>query len=61
MKAIVSHANAHNKRIELTPSSDFGGAKGRLVKFYKRHGFVENKGKNKDFSTREAMYKEPNR
>ncbi len=59
MKAITDHADAHGHRVALTPSSDFGGSKGRLVKFYKSHGFVENKGKHKDFSTRETMYRDP--
>ncbi len=59
MSHIKSYADANNKRITLTPSSDFGGSKTKLVSFYKKHGFVENKGKNKDFSTREAMYRDP--
>ena len=59
MNAIKDHADKHKLKVVLTPSSDFGGTKSRLVKFYKNHGFVENKGKNKDFSTRETMYREP--
>jgi len=59
MKAITDHADRHKLRVVLTPSSDFGGTKSRLVKFYKNHEFVQNKGKNKDFSTRETMYREP--
>jgi predicted GNAT family N-acyltransferase len=59
MKAITNHADKHNLKVTLTPSSDFGGTKSRLVKFYKNHGFIENKGKNKDFSTRDTMYREP--
>lgn len=59
MKAINAHADKHKLKVVLTPSSDFGGTKSRLVKFYKSHGYVENKGKNKDFSTRETMYREP--
>ncbi len=61
MKHIISHADKHQKRVTLTPSSDFGGSKTRLVKFYKSHGFVENKGRNKDYSTRETMYRDPQR
>jgi hypothetical protein len=30
-----------------------------LKDFYKRFGFVENKGRNKDFSTRNTMYRDP--
>lgn len=59
MKEITSHADKHGMKVTLTPTSDFGGNKSRLVKFYKRHGFVENKGKNKDFSTRESMIRHP--
>jgi hypothetical protein len=40
-------------------ASDFGGNKNRLVGFYKRFGFVENKGKNKDFSTMDLMIRPP--
>ena len=31
----------------------------RLKTFYKRFGFVENKGRNKDFSYRDSMYRLP--
>lgn len=31
----------------------------RLREFYKRFGFAENKGRNKDFNTQEAMIREP--
>lgn len=44
----------------LTPSKDFGGTSvKRLTDFYKRFGFVENKGKNKDFTIRDTMYRVP--
>ena len=59
MDHIKRYADANKKRITLTPSSDFGGSKPKLVSFYKRHGFIENKGRNKDFSTRETMYRDP--
>jgi GNAT superfamily N-acetyltransferase len=59
MDALAAYADASGKRIVLSPSADFGGSVSRLREFYKRFGFVENKGKNKDFSTREAMYREP--
>lgn len=59
IQAITAHADKHGAKVRLTPSSDFGGNKNRLVGFYKKHGFVENKGKNKDFSTRETMHREP--
>lgn len=59
MRSLVDYADRTGQRITLTPSSDFGGNKKRLIKFYKRFGFVENKGKNKDFSTMELMIREP--
>ena len=59
MSDLSEYADSIGKRITLTPSSDFGGSVPKLKSFYKELGFVENKGKNKDFSTREAMYREP--
>jgi len=59
MKALLSYADNHNKKIILSPSNDFGGSKARLEKFYKSFGFVMNKGKNKDYRFRETMYRNP--
>jgi predicted GNAT family N-acyltransferase len=59
MKVITNHADKKNLKVFLTPSSDFGGNKKRLINFYKRHGFVENKGKFRDYSTQEDMYRIP--
>jgi len=59
MKGLIGRADQSGKRIELTPSADFGGNKNRLVKFYKGLGFVENKGKNKDYEISESMYRLP--
>ena len=58
MKALTDYADATGQHIALTPSADFGGNKGRLTDFYKRFGFVENKGKNRVFSTSESMVRE---
>jgi predicted GNAT family acetyltransferase len=55
MQDIVDYADKTNQKIVLTPTNDYGGSKTRLKEFYKRFGFVENKGRNKDFSTRESM------
>lgn len=60
MAALTAYADATGKQIALTPSGDFGGTVSRLRQFYKRLGFVENKGRNKDFGTRETMIREPN-
>jgi predicted GNAT superfamily acetyltransferase len=59
MKDLTDYADTKGKRIVLTPSKDYGGSVARLKEFYKRFGFVENSGRNKDFSTRESMYREP--
>jgi GNAT superfamily N-acetyltransferase len=59
MQELIDYGNQSGKKISLTPSADFGGNKSRLVEFYKRFGFVENKGKNKDYEISEAMYKLP--
>jgi GNAT superfamily N-acetyltransferase len=58
MRALLDYADATGQHIALSPSGDFGGNKARLVKFYKRFGFVENKGKNRAFSTSESMYRQ---
>jgi predicted GNAT family acetyltransferase len=59
MQDIVQYADDVKKPVTLTPSSDFGGNVNRLKDFYKQFGFVENKGKNKDFSTMDSMYRNP--
>jgi hypothetical protein len=59
MNKLSSYADYNKKLLTLTPSSDFGGNKKRLVDFYKRFGFVENKGKNRDFSTMDSMVRIP--
>lgn len=57
---IIEYANSVNKKITLTPSTDFGGTSvKRLTDFYKSLGFVENKGKNKDFTIKDSMYRNP--
>ena len=60
MQEIIDYADNTNQTITLTPSTDFGGSSvNRLKKFYKKFGFVENKGRNKDFEFRDTMYRSP--
>lgn len=60
MDEIIRYADSNNKKIVLTPSKDFGGTSvKRLIDFYKRFGFVENSGKNKDFTIKDTMYRIP--
>jgi hypothetical protein len=55
MSKLCQFADQNNLPIALTPSSDFGGSKKRLETFYKKFGFVKNKG----FETRESMIRNP--
>ena len=59
MRDFTAMADAAGATVRLSPSADFGGSVPRLRDFYKRFGFVENTGKNKDFSTRETMLRAP--
>ena len=55
MAAVVAAADAQGIDLALTPSDAFGSSTARLERFYRRFGFVPNKGRNKDFTTRERM------
>lgn len=63
MEELSKIADESGKRIVLTTGQrdDIHGttSKNRLIKFYKKFGFVENKGKNKDWSIIENMYRQP--
>jgi GNAT superfamily N-acetyltransferase len=59
MEDLLAHADERGHTLALTPSSDFGGSVPRLNKFYGRYGFVPNKGKHKDYSISEGMYRHP--
>lgn len=67
MDRLVAFADAHGKRIVLSPSqpgyaADVSKATtsyARLVEFYKRFGFVRNAGKNIDFTILSGMYRDP--
>ena len=55
---IMNYADKNNKTITLTPTSEYL-TKSKLTNWYKRNGFVENKGKNTDFSISDTMYRLP--
>ena len=60
MEEIIKFSDGNNKTIVLTPSTEFGATSvKRLTDFYKKFGFVENKGVNKDFTIRDSMYRNP--
>ncbi len=60
MKALTQEADRRRLPITLSPSTDFGGSSvARLKSFYKQFGFVENKGRHKDFAISDSMYRLP--
>jgi len=59
MRDLTQAADADRATLALSPSSDFGGSKTRLVEFYRRFGFVPNKGRKIDYAISESMYRPP--
>jgi len=59
MNDLIAYADDNKQVVALTPSSDFGGNKNRLIQFYKRFGFKHNKGVHKSFQFRETMIRYP--
>lgn len=59
MSDLTNYADNNNKIIVLTPSSDFGGNKNRLIQFYKKFGFKHNKGYHKSFLFTDSMIRYP--
>ena len=60
MSWLTAEADAAGVTLALSPSTDFGASsKSRLVRFYRRFGFVPNKGRNRDFTVSETMYRRP--
>lgn len=55
---IINYADKNNKTITLTPTSEYL-TKNKLTAWYKNNGFVENKGRNADFSISDTMYRLP--
>ena len=64
MQELINYSDRVGKRLELSlgQKADYQGttSKKRLINFYKRFNFIENKGRNKDFTTNKTMYREPN-
>lgn len=59
MERIVEWADAGGVTVALSPTADFGGSKRRLADFYKRFGFTDNAGGNKNYAISETMYRLP--
>ncbi len=55
---IIDYADKNGKTITLTPTSQYL-TKNRLTNWYKKNGFVENKGRNTDYSISDTMYRLP--
>ncbi|MFA5625850.1 MAG: DUF5661 family protein, partial [Bradymonadales bacterium] len=59
LKGITALADKYQLVVSLSPTNEFGTPKTVLVEFYKRFGFVFNRGRNKDYRISETMYREP--
>lgn len=59
MNDICEWADSRNKILVLTPSDEYGMNINFLKKFYKKFGFVENKGKHTDFLHKQSMHRLP--
>lgn len=60
MEDLARLADEKGWTLALTPSGSFGAKSiKRLKDFYKRFGFVDNKGRNPDYQTRESMIRRP--
>lgn len=59
MEYFARWADSNGVMIALDPSSNFGSSVAGLRRFYKRFGFISNKGRNKDFRTMRAMIRMP--
>ncbi|MFP3948987.1 MAG: GNAT family N-acetyltransferase, partial [Longimicrobiales bacterium] len=59
LEEVLAWADLHNKTLWLSVARE--GNEGRLREWYKRHGFVENRGRNKDYalSRYAEMYRVP--
>lgn len=58
MKGLTKYADKQKKTITLTQDPD-KGKKAKLAKFYKSHGFQSNRGRNRDFTTRDTHIRHP--
>jgi predicted GNAT family N-acyltransferase len=59
MTDLINYADKNKQIITLTPSSDFGGDKNRLIQFYKKFGFKLNKGVHKSYEYMDTMIRWP--
>jgi len=60
MEDLTEYADRYSLLMTLSPATDFGGTSvERLKRFYRRFGFVSNKGRHKDFTLHDSMYRRP--
>jgi GNAT superfamily N-acetyltransferase len=64
VERICKMADAMGRRVVLSPAVRDPRGRGttsraRLIRFYKRFGFVENRGRHKDFTISESMLRDP--
>lgn len=59
MQDLIDAADTQGVTMALTPEKVGNTSVTKLKEFYKRFGFVENKGRNKDFGTTSAFIREP--
>ena len=60
MNKIIAHANQEGATIILTPDPYLRNlTKNNLIDWYKKLGFIMNKGRKKDYMHQELMYKLP--
>lgn len=57
--AINEYADKVKKIVTLTPTSDWGYNKNKLINFYKSLGFILNRGRHKNYDFMELMYRSP--
>lgn len=60
MEDLTRFADDFGLLMTLTPDTSYGGTSvARLKRFYRRFGFVSNKGRHKDFTISDSMYRRP--
>jgi GNAT superfamily N-acetyltransferase len=61
MDILTAYADKNGMTIALTAAGDFGGSRAGQERFYRRFGFVPNKGRSKDYAISENMIRRPDK
>jgi len=59
IEELIAYADTNKQIVVLTPSSDYGSNKNRLIQYYKNFGFKKNAGQYKNFEFKEDMIRYP--